>query len=61
MADDAEESVPVETGRSRRQSPIEAELKQVLADRLSSIGDDELRNASFDIFDESELPMFQPK
>ncbi|KAI6221326.1 hypothetical protein M3Y99_01562100 [Aphelenchoides fujianensis] len=51
-----------ETGRSRRQSPIELELKAVLqADRASSLGDDELRNASFDIFYESELPAFQPK
>jgi len=53
-----------ETGRSRRQSPIEVELKQALAvciERGSSIGDEELRNASFDIFDESELPMFQPR
>lgn len=38
-----EETAPVETGRSRRQSPIVAELKQVLADRASSLGDDELR------------------
>jgi hypothetical protein len=38
-----EETAPVESGRSRRQSPIAAELKQVLADRASSLGDDELR------------------
>ena len=47
-----------------RLTNIEEELKQALAisiDRGSSLGDEELRNASFDIFDESELPMFQPK
>jgi hypothetical protein len=60
MGDDVEKSA-LETGRSRRQSPIEAELKQALAERASSLGDDELRNASFDIFDESELPVFEPR
>jgi hypothetical protein len=56
-----EETAPIESGRSRRQSPIEAELKQALAERGSSIGDEDMRNASFDIFDESDLPVFQPK
>lgn len=62
MGVESEEATAPETGRSKRQSSLEAELKQVLADRGSSLGDDELRNASFDIFyDESELPVFQPR
>ncbi|KAI6203771.1 hypothetical protein M3Y94_00595000 [Aphelenchoides besseyi] len=57
-----EEVKSPETGRSRRQSPIELELKTVIqTERASTLGDDDLRNASFDIFDETDLPVFQPK